>query len=56
MPHMKKYLDNGSYLSHQITSELIELMYRDVVKDIIGEVKEAKFFAIVIDETTDITG
>ena len=53
---MKKYLTEKNYLSPEINSELIKEMYRIVLLSIIKDVKRSKFFAIVVDETRDISG
>ena len=55
-PNMKKYLKENNYLSHDITSEIIKEMYRTVLENILAQIKGANFFAIVIDETRDISG
>ena len=56
IPYMKKYLTDNRYLSHQITSQMVEQMYRHVTKELIGGVKSAGYFSIVIDETQDGAG
>ena len=56
IPYMKKYLTDNRYLSHQITSEMVKQMYRHVMKELIGGVKSAGYFSIVIDETQDGAG
>ena len=56
VPHMNKYLEDNHYLSHQITSEILEEMYREIMSELIANVKAAGFFSIVIDETQDISG
>ena len=56
VPEMKKYLSEKNYLSPKINSELIKEMYRIVLLSIIADIKKAKFFAIVVDETRDVAG
>ena len=56
IPYIKKYLTDNRYSSHQITSQMVEQMYRHVMKELIGGVKSAGYFSIVIDETQDGAG
>ena len=53
---MKRYLEEKYYQSPQVNSELVQELYRDVIGKIIEDIKLARFFAIVIDETRDISG
>jgi hypothetical protein len=53
---MAKYLAENKYLSHHINSEIIKEIYRQVMKDLLDQIKSATYFAIVIDETRDISG
>ena len=50
------WLDNGKYLSHDIINEMIEIMAHEVLRSILAEVKDAKWFALIADETRDISG
>ena len=43
----------ATYISKVIQNELIELCGAEVLKQIISEIKAAKYFAIIADETTD---
>ena len=53
---LKEHLDNpiarnAQYLSPQIQNEIISIKAYDVLqRDLINEVKKAKFFAILVDE------
>lgn len=42
-----------SYTSHDIQNELIEILAHTVIRSIAQSVKEAKFFGLIADETTD---
>ena len=53
---IKKYLSEKQYLSPEVNAELIKEMYRVVILSIVEDVKKAKFFAIVLDETRDVSG
>ncbi|KAL4084944.1 hypothetical protein QTP88_027810 [Uroleucon formosanum] len=62
-PLMSKHLDeygnkgrgNVSYLSHTICDELITLMNKYVLRNIVNEVTVAKYFSLIVDSTPDIT-
>ncbi|KAL4111884.1 hypothetical protein QTP88_015760 [Uroleucon formosanum] len=62
-PLMSKYLDeygnkgrrNVSYLSHTICDELITLINKSVLCNIVNEVTAAKYFSLIVDSTLNIT-
>ena len=43
------------YLSHDIQKEVLSLMSRSVLKSILSNVKEAVYYAVIADETTDVS-
>ena len=53
---MDKWLEDKKYLSHEIVNEIIEMMALHVLRNITASVKAAKNFAIIADETQDISG
>ena len=57
-PILQQYLQkagkNATYLSPDIQNQLICAMADKVLENILVEVKEAKFFSILIDETPDV--
>ncbi|KAL4083473.1 hypothetical protein QTP88_028789 [Uroleucon formosanum] len=57
--HLNEYGNKGrgnvSYLSHTICDELITLMNKSVLCDIVNEVTAAKYFSLIVDSTPDIT-
>lgn len=57
--HLAKYANQGrgraSYLSSTICDELISKIALDVRSQIIGEIKEAKYFSIIVDSTPDVS-
>lgn len=57
--HIEKYGNAGkgtpSYLSLSVCEEFIQLMGQKVLDEIINRVKIAKYFAISVDSTPDIT-
>ncbi|KAL4090352.1 hypothetical protein QTP88_025209 [Uroleucon formosanum] len=62
-PLMSKHLDeydnkgrgNVSYLSHTICDEIITLMNKSVLCNIVNKVTIAKYFSLIVDSTPDIT-
>ena len=56
LPGMKRYLEGGRYLSKDINDELTKGMYRSVLTKILAQIRDQRFYAIVIDETRDISG
>lgn len=57
--HIAKYGNPGqghtSYLSSTTYEEFVKLMAHKVVKEIVEEVKVAKYFSIIVDSSPDIT-
>ena len=57
--HLDKYGNprsrHTSYLSSTVVSEFIELMGRNVLDSIISDVKDAKYFSIILDSTPDLS-
>ena len=53
---LQPWLKDGRYLSHDIINELIEMMAHQFLRNILTDVKSAKWFALIADETRDISG
>lgn len=57
--HLLKYEACGSgktnYLSHQIYDEILTLMAKDLKQTLSDEAKEARYFAITVDSTPDLS-
>ena len=55
---LQQHLNNGSrnstYLSPDIQNQLIEAMANEVLNTIVQQVKDAKFYSILVDEMADI--
>lgn len=55
--HMTKYGNKGrgstSYLSSDICSEFIDVMSKRVLQEILKEIKQARYFSLIIDSTPD---
>ncbi|XP_060874818.1 zinc finger MYM-type protein 1-like [Metopolophium dirhodum] len=54
---LKNWLDRTTYkwISHDITNEIHSILSREVIRNIIKKIKENTFYAILLDETSDIT-
>ena len=52
---MKAWLDKKQYLSPVITNEMINIMGLAVLEKILTDIKTSKWYAIIIDEATDIS-
>lgn len=53
--HLKTSSSKATYISYTIQNELIEICRKEIVSHIIKEVKLAKYYSIMFDETTDIS-
>lgn len=57
--HIAKYANRGkgstSYLSPAVCNELIALLVADVRNKIISEINNAKYFALILDSTPDVS-
>ena len=53
---LSKWLNDGCYLSHEVVNELIEIMAYKVLQQILSEIRETEWFAIIGDETRDVSG
>ncbi|XP_041860484.1 zinc finger MYM-type protein 1-like [Melanotaenia boesemani] len=62
-PIMKDHLNrvqsgtasHNSYLGHHVQNELIDLMSRKIISVIVDDIKQAKYFSIILDCTPDIS-
>ena len=53
---LTQWMENGKYLSHENINELIEMMALTILRGSLVDIKKAKIFAIIADETQDISG
>ncbi|XP_022182781.1 zinc finger MYM-type protein 1-like [Myzus persicae] len=54
---LKNWLGRTTYkwISHDITNEILSTLSREVIRNIIKKIKENTFYAILLDEISDIT-
>ena len=53
--HLSSTSSTATYISKTVQNELIDICKEQIQKTILQNVKKAKFFAIIFDETTDIS-
>ena len=57
--HIQKYANQGSghtnYLSSTTCEELVSIIGKSVLDNIVARVKEAKYFSVSVDSTPDIS-
>lgn len=57
--HLKNYGNKGkghvNYLSSTTVDQIIQIMAKQVLYKIVSEIKESKYFGIIVDSTPDIT-
>ena len=53
---LESWIKDGRYLSHDIINEMIEMMAHQLLRGILNDIKNAKWFALTADETWDIIG
>lgn len=62
-PIMKEHLNRvergtasqNSYLGHHVQNEVIELLSSQIISAIVDDIKQAKFFSVILDCTPDIS-
>ena len=54
---LRRWLLKGqqTFLSPQVQNEILEMMARKVLGDVAAEVREAEYFSVIVDESTDVT-
>lgn len=52
---LQEWIHNGTYLSHDVINELAGLISNTVLRNIITDIKKACYFALIADETMDIS-
>jgi len=56
IPDLQKWMSSNNYISHDIVNELIYEMYRQGLQKLIFCVKESNRFAVMVNETRDVSG
>ena len=52
---LKDWTSSGKYLSHDIINEQINLMGQALIRDLLNEIRAAKYFSVLADEVRDIS-
>lgn len=57
IPSLRSWLLSTKYkwISHQILNEMVELMAHDILRSLTDEVRAAEHYAVIMDETADIS-
>jgi hypothetical protein len=56
VPILDEWLNKRhNWLSHDIQNEILQIMSNDILRDIAAEIRQNRWFAIIVDETTDIS-
>lgn len=57
IPSLRSWLLRTKYkwISHQILNEMVELMAHDILRSLTDEVRAAEHYAVIMDETADIS-
>ena len=53
---IEQWIENGSYQSHDIINEMMQLMANQLLQKLLNEVRSAEWYSIIADETRDISG
>ena len=56
VPVLSEWIKGNKYQSHEIVNELMEEMAHQLLRTLLDEVREAKYFSLIIDETRDASG
>lgn len=56
IPQLTAWLMNKKYQSPEIVNEQINLMYKNVLRSLITNIREQRFYGLIADETRDISG
>ena len=52
---LHEWLRNRKYLSHDIVNEMIECMAHQLLCELLSEIKEVEWYALIADETHDLS-
>lgn len=53
VPALSAWLSSGKYQSHEVVNELMAEMSHQLLRTLLSEVREAKYFSLIADETRD---
>ena len=51
-----EWLKNGTYQSHDINNEIIQLMANQLLRGLLDEIRSAEWYSLIADETRDASG
>ena len=55
IPELKRWMQEGKYMSPEIVNELISEMGQKVLQELLSKIQEARWFSLIADETRDIS-
>ena len=53
---LQKWMESGRYMSHDIINEQLHLMSMEVIRSLVADIRQARCFSVIADETRDISG
>ena len=53
---LKCWLNDQKYQSPEITNEQIELMFKNMLRSLLANIKKQLFYGLIGDETRDVSG
>lgn len=56
VPQLSQWLENKDYQSPEIVNELIKLMAKEVLRDLVSDINSVRFYSLIADETRDMCG
>ncbi len=55
IPQLKSWLNHQKYQSPEIVNKQIELMFKNMLRSLLTNIKEQPFYGFIADETRDIS-
>ena len=55
IPELKRWMQEGKYMSPEIVNELISEMGQKVLQELLSKIQEARWFSLIADGTRDIS-
>ena len=54
-PDLKQWISDKKYLSTDIINEIIKIMSNYLLRELLGEIREAAMYSLIADEATDVS-